>query len=145
MRRIIMLTFVAASTLVFVNSASADEATEKKKIEALIKHIEEVKDAKFVRNGRENEPKKWAAYMRVKWDRAEAEVKTAKDFIDKCASTSSVSGKPYLVKFKDGKEQKLGDFLTAELKKLEKPEEKKSDDKKQEQKQPGEKNPTEKK
>ena len=133
MCRLNCFTLVAASVLVIVNPARADDAAEKKKIEALIKHIEEQKDAKFIRNGRENDSKTWAGYMKVKWKRAEAEVKTAKDFIEQCASTSSVSSKPYTIKFKDGKEQKLGDYLTAELKKLEKPEEKKPDEKKQEE------------
>jgi len=131
MCRPMLFTFIAASALVFVNSARADEAAEKKKIESLIKHIEEQKDAKFVRNGRENDAKTWAGYMKVKWRRAESEVKTAKEFIEQCASKSEVSGKPYMIKFKDGKEQKMGEYLTAELKKIE---EKKTEDKKPDEK-----------
>jgi hypothetical protein len=126
-----MFTLATASTLILANSARADDAAEKKKIEALIKHIEDQKDARFVRNGRENDAKTWAGYMKVKWRRAESEVKTAKDFIEQCASKSEVSGKPYMIKFKDGKEQKMGEYLTAALKKIE---EKKPDDKKPEEK-----------
>jgi len=50
----------------------------------------------------------------------ETEIKTAKDFIDKAASVSSTSGKPYLIRVKGSKEVKSGDYLHAELKKLEK-------------------------
>ena len=47
-----------------------------------------------------------------------AELKTAVDFIDKVASISGTSGKPYLIRFKDGREIISHDFLLSELKKL---------------------------
>jgi hypothetical protein len=102
--------------------AGADEKplTEKQKIEALIKHIEGLEDAKFVRNGREHDAKTAAKFLRGKWEANEARIKTAKDFIEKAASASSTTGKPYLIRFKDGKEVKTGDYLREELKKIEK-------------------------
>jgi hypothetical protein len=39
------------------------------------------------------------------------------DFIDKIASVSSTTGKPYLIRFGDGREMKGADYLKAELKK----------------------------
>jgi len=42
------------------------------------------------------------------------------DFIDKVATVSGTSGKPYVIRFKDSREVKCGDYLTAELKKMEK-------------------------
>lgn len=95
-------------------------ATEKQKIEALIKHVEGIKDAKFVRNDTEYDAKTAAKFLRGKWESNEAEIKTAKDFIEKAASVSSTTGKPYLIRFKDGKEMKSSEYLLAELKKLEK-------------------------
>jgi hypothetical protein len=92
---------------------------EKAKIEALIKHIESLKDAVFVRNGREYDAKTAARFLRGKWDSVEDEVKTAKDFLDKAASVSSTTGQAYLIRFKDGREMKSGDYLLQELKKLE--------------------------
>ena len=97
-----------------------DKESEKKKIEALIKHVEELKDAKFVRNDKEYDAKTAGAFLRGKWDAKKAEIKTALDFIDKAASVSSTSGKPYVIRFKDGKETKSAEYLGAELKKLEK-------------------------
>ena len=94
--------------------------TESDKIEALIKHIEELSDAKFVRNGSEYEAKTAAKFLRGKWDAKKDEIKTAEDFIAKVASVSSTSGKPYLIRFKDGTETKAGDYLKAQLKKLSK-------------------------
>jgi hypothetical protein len=95
--------------------------TEDEKIESLIKHVENLKDAKFVRNGTEHDPSEAAQLMRYKWDNNKDEIKTAKHFITICATKSSTSGQPYLVRFKDGKEQKSADYLTTELEKLEKP------------------------
>ena len=57
---------------------------------------------------------------RGKWGANESKIKTAKDFIEKAASASSTTGKAYLIRFKDGKEVKSGDFLRAQLEKLEK-------------------------
>jgi hypothetical protein len=93
--------------------------SEKEKIEALIKHVEGMQGAVFVRNGKEYDAKTAGKFLRGKWER-DSDVKTARDFIEKIATTSSTSGKPYLIRFKDGKEVKSGEYLTEELKKLEK-------------------------
>ena len=103
------LSFVQAQTL--ANS-------EKQKIEALIKQVANLKDAKFVRNGSAYNADSAATFLRRKWEANESEVKTARDFIDKVASFSGTSGKPYLIRFKDGGEIKSRDFLLAQLKKL---------------------------
>ena len=116
------LAFAVGLTLVVLTSATqaADEKTERQKIEALIKHVEELKDAKFVRNDTEHDAKTAARFLKGKWERNEADIKTAMDFIDKAATKSSTSGKPYLIRFKDGKEMPSADYLKTELKKLEK-------------------------
>ena len=94
-------------------------ATENQKIEALIKHVGDLKDAKFIRNGSTYEPSSAVRFLRGKWNANKTEVITARDFIDKVASMSGTSGKPYLIRFKDGKEIKSSEFLLAELKKIE--------------------------
>ncbi len=92
---------------------------EKQKIEALIKQVGDLKDAKFVRNGSTYEVATAVRFLRGKWAANDAEVKTARDFIDKVASASGTSGKLYLIRFKDGREIKSQEFLLAELKKIE--------------------------
>lgn len=94
-------------------------AAEKQKIETLIRQVAELKDAKFVRNGWTYEPSTAVRFLRGKWDANSSDVKSARDFIDKVATISGTSGKPYLIRFKDGKEIKSSDFLLAELKKIE--------------------------
>jgi len=101
--------FVRAQTL---------PTSEKQKIEALIKQVAALKDASFVRNGWSYNADKAATFLQLKWEANAAEVKTARDFIDNVASISGTSGKPYLIRFKDGREILSHDFLLAELKKL---------------------------
>ncbi|HUR71277.1 MAG TPA: DUF5329 family protein [Candidatus Limnocylindrales bacterium] len=92
---------------------------EKQKIDALIEHVGELKDAKFIRNGSSYEPAAAVRFLRGKWNANKAEVKTARDFIDKVATKSGTSGKPYLMRYSDGKEIPSREFLLAELKKIE--------------------------
>jgi hypothetical protein len=91
---------------------------EKQKIEALIKQVAALKDASFVRNGWSYNANNAATFLQLKWEANAADVKTARDFIDNVASISGTSGKPYLIRFKGGREILSHDFLLAELKKL---------------------------
>jgi hypothetical protein len=99
--------------------AESFPAAEKQKIEALIKQVADLKDAKFIRNGSIYEVSSAVRFLRRKWDANTAEVKTARDFIDKISSMSGTSGKLYLIQFKDGREITSREYLLAELQKLE--------------------------
>ncbi|SRR6266508_3166982 len=94
-------------------------ATERQKIESLIKQVGEIKDAKFIRNGSTYEVSSAVRLLRGKWEANDSAVKTARDFIEKVASASGTSGKPYLIRFKDGREIKSREYLLSELQKLE--------------------------
>jgi Family of unknown function (DUF5329) len=97
-------------------------AAEKQKIEALINSVADAKDLQFVRNGKTYDATTAAKFLRGKLAANAAEVKTARGFIDKVASFSGTSGKPYLIRKSDGSEIKSKDYLLAELRKLEKAE-----------------------
>lgn len=105
--------------LPFVAAGQTTPGPEKQKIEALIEQVGELKDARFIRNGKEYDVAAAVRFLRGKWKANDKEVKTARDFVDKVASASGTSGKPYHIRFKDGREITSGDFLFAELKKLE--------------------------
>jgi hypothetical protein len=92
---------------------------ERQKIEALIKYVGGLKDAHFIRNGSSYEVSTAVRFLRGKWEANESSVKTARDFIDKVASVSGTSGKPYVIRLKDGKEIPSREFLTTELQKIE--------------------------
>jgi hypothetical protein len=102
----------------FANAASSS-AGETQKIEALIEHVRDLKDATLIRNGSAYNSKSAAIFLRRKWQANQSNVRTARDFIDKVASFSGTSGKPYLIRFKDGKEIHSREFLLARLKTLE--------------------------
>jgi len=97
-------------------------AEEKAKIEKLIDHVKGLKDAVFIRNGVEYDAATAARFLQGKWDASAAEIKSAREFIDKAASMSSTTGKPYLIRLKrDGAtmELKSGEYLLEQLKKIE--------------------------
>jgi len=92
---------------------------EREKIEGLIRIVGQLKTAKFVRNGWSYNSDTAAFFLRKKWEANETVIKTAREFIDKIASVSGTSGKPYLVRLKDGTELESRMFLLSELKKIE--------------------------
>lgn len=91
-------------------------ADEKARIEGLITHVEQLKGASFIRNGKSYEAKDAAKFLRRKWQAKEKEIKTAEQFIEKVATVSGTTGKPYKIKFNDGREVKCGDYLKEQLK-----------------------------
>jgi len=102
------------------STEAAKHETEKEKIEALIVLVENLPDARFDRNGTVYDAKTAGKFLRGKWKTNAKAVHTAKDFIAKVATGSESSGKPYVIRFADGKEMNSGDYLTAELEKMEK-------------------------
>jgi tellurite resistance protein len=117
-KRILAYGFILAMAFVSFARGETLAASEKQKIETLIKQVANLKDAKFVRNGSTYNADSAATFLRRKWQANQSQVKTALDFIDKVAAFSGTSGKPYLIRFEDGKEIRSRDFLLTELKKL---------------------------
>lgn len=97
--------------------ASAADDSPDAKINGLISHVESLKDATFIRNGKEYTSANAAKFLRGKWDANKKGVKTPEDFITKVATKSSTTGKPYLIRFKDGKETPCADYLRSRLNK----------------------------
>lgn len=94
-------------------------APEAQKIEALIRAIEALQgQAVFLRNGSEHDAKAAGDHLRLKWKNAGRRVKSAADFIRTCGTGSSLSGQPYKIRYRDGREVASADFLWTELKKL---------------------------
>jgi len=124
MKRTLVFLILFACTTTFVPilprlaSAQSSPVPEKQKIEALIKRVGELKDAKFLRNGSTYGSTTAVLFLRAKWEANNAEIRTAWEFIDKIASVSGTSGRPYLIRFQDGREINSRDFLIAELNKL---------------------------
>ena len=86
----------------------------KKMIELLLAEVES-SGLTFIRNGKEHSPEKAAAHLRRKWRYAGSKIKTPEQFIDELASKSSTTGKPYLMRLKDGSTVKSADWLRERL------------------------------
>lgn len=92
--------------------------TESQKIDHLIVYIRTLKDATFIRNGGEHNAAIAADHIQMKREKVGNKLKTVDDFIVKVASKSSITGDPYLIRFKNGKEFSCEMVLRLELKKL---------------------------
>lgn len=123
----IRLLFVFALCLtgvLLLSSRSAAHAapqplSESDKIEALLRTIDGLQDVVFIRNGREHDCHAAARHLRTKWNARHDVIKTARDFVLLLASRSSLSGKPYLMRWKSGQLQTSESFLLMALKKIE--------------------------
>ena len=116
-RYLLLIVFCLAG----VSLLRAEEAggESKARIEALISHVQSLKGATFIRNGSEYDSKSAAKFLKGKWDANRKEIHTPSEFIEKVATKSSTTGKPYVIRLQDGKETPCGPYLTAQLKKLE--------------------------
>ena len=88
--------------------ALALDPQTKAEIDELISYVG-TSGVRFIRNGTEHSGAEGAQHLRDKLARAGNRVKTTEDFITGIASTSYITGKPYLVKFADGHTQPTGD------------------------------------
>lgn len=96
-------------------SDASSSLSEDDKIEALIAALAELKDATFIRNGESHDVAEAIEHMRRKWNWKAAEIKTAEDFIRIAATGSSMSGKPYVIRFADGRETPSGEWFRKKL------------------------------
>jgi hypothetical protein len=117
---------VALLAALFVHgalSATVPPATllsDAEKIEALIVAVEARKDLQFIRLDIVHTAGEAARMLRVKLAFAGDQVRTVDDFINHVA-TATQSGKPYFVRYPDGKEVTSAEFLRQELKRIERP------------------------
>jgi len=118
MKSIWVASFVVLAVVLalFSGVVNAQDNIEKKKIEFLISSVENLKGAKFIRNGTEHDGKEAAEHLRMKLQNDVGKVKNADDFIRLCASKSYISGKPYLIRSSDGKTIKSEQYFREKLK-----------------------------
>lgn len=85
--------------------------SEEEKIEELIAAVEDMDGAVFIRNRALYTPREAAQHMRRKLGQAGNRVETAEDFIELCATQSSVTGRKYLIRFADGRTVESGTYM----------------------------------
>jgi hypothetical protein len=115
--------FVAGSLVLLVMAAlplrAAPPAHEQSRIERLIRYVESQKAIKFIRNGTEYTAEDAGKFLRGKLEAMGSEVTTARQFIKRIASRSSMSGQPYQVRLADGQTVLAENFLEDELQRIE--------------------------
>jgi len=114
MKKIIAISLMILISMVVI-SAYAQDSREAAKIQHLIASVETLKGAKFIRNGSEYDARLAADHLRLKLKNAGKRVRTAEDFIKYCASKSSITGVPYLIRFSDGTTVKAEVFFRRKL------------------------------
>lgn len=110
-----MTRFIVMLSLLLTSVCMAATPAETRKIEYLIRAIESLPNAQFVRNGTAYDAKSAADHLRLKWKNAGDKVITAEDFIRLCGSASSMSGKAYQIRFADGHTTTSAAFLREQL------------------------------
>jgi hypothetical protein len=121
MKTLLQISLALLFALVASMAVARAPLSETQKIESLITSIENLKGAVFIRNGSEYSAEQAAHHLRMKWDKAGSRVKTAEDFIEKCASESSMSGEKYQIRFANGKTEYSQDYFNEELRKISPP------------------------
>lgn len=89
---------------------------ERAKIEYLISSVNELKGARFIRNGSEYDTAAASNHLRRKLKAAGNKISTAEQFIEYCASKSSISGEPYTIRMSEGIVVQSGTYFRERLK-----------------------------
>ncbi|MEM9208274.1 MAG: DUF5329 family protein [Pseudomonadota bacterium] len=113
MRRVVvalLLALLASAPTV----ASDDDAT----IEALLVAVGE-SACTFIRNGKEYSSTDAEDHLRMKYRRGKQWATDAETFIERIASKSSFSGKPYRIRCGNGAAELTSDWLAARLTEIE--------------------------
>lgn len=89
-------------------------AHEEARINAMLNALAQKKDLTFVRNGDAHNCEEAVSHLRLKLGNTRNRIDTAEQFIDKVASSSSITGKPYIVKI-PGKAMKTRSLIYMRL------------------------------
>lgn len=82
-------------------------------ISSMLEGLAQKKDLIFVRNGDEHTCDEAVSHLRLKLGNTRNRIDTAEQFIDKVASSSSITGKPYIVKMPGKSDENAQPFLHA--------------------------------
>ncbi len=107
-----ILTATALLLLLLASPARADDGAAA--IEYLLTAIGE-SGCTFVRNGKEYSSEDAESHLRMKYRRGKRWATSPEKFIERLASKSSMSGKPYLMRCEPGGEQPTAEWLEAKL------------------------------
>lgn len=114
----VVVVLILGLVTILPRAAGAEASGEEARIRALLSHVSSLSTATFIRNGKSYKADNAAEFLRRKWEANRKSIRTATDFINVAATKSTTTGKPYLIRFKDGREVPCGEYLTQRLKSL---------------------------
>ena len=107
---VLLLTSLAASA----DGPGQQSENLESAIQFLLKHVAD-SGLTFIRNSERHEAFDAAEHMNSKYEYFRGKIKTPEDFIQRCASKSLLSGKPYLVVLDNGEEVRTDEWLLRAL------------------------------
>ena len=118
-RRHLLASAAALGAMASGVALAAPPPMEQARIDRLIHHVEFQNGLVFIRNGREYSCEQAAKFLRGKMESMGKEVSTAREFIERIATRSSTSGKPYQIRLANGTLLPAGQYLIDQLKRIE--------------------------
>ena len=116
MKRVFLAALITSFVVAIPLSIRAVDEPLNQTIDYLLDYVAK-SDATFIRNGQTHTPAEAVNHIKAKYEHFKKDIKTPEDFIRLSASKSLLTGQPYLVRTKDGKEMQLSTWLTAALNK----------------------------
>lgn len=107
------LLLISVSLSFFVSALAAADVTDTE-VEFLVSTIGE-SNCTFIRNGKRHSAKDAEDHLRMKYRRGKRYAPTAEKFIERLASASSMSKKPYYIECEGQEAVPSGDWLMARL------------------------------
>ena len=86
---------------------------EEARISAMLDALAQQKELVFVRNGEAHNCDEAVSHLRLKLKNTRNRIDTAEQFIDKVASSSSITGKPYIVQIPGKTDENAQPYLHA--------------------------------
>lgn len=86
-------------------------AHEEARINAMLSALAQQHDLTFVRNGDDHTSEEAVSHLQLKLSNTRNRINTAEQFIDKVASSSSMTGKPYIVKIPGKSDENAQTYL----------------------------------
>ncbi len=112
--KIARILILCAAVAAFPQSSLSPRA----EIDSLLAFVRRQEEVVFIRNGGTHTAAEAEAHLRLKWSRQEKDIRSAEDFIERCATRSFLTRKTYAVRFPDGTERLAAEVLHEELARL---------------------------
>lgn len=105
---------IVISVMIWLLSSSTMAGNPETEIQHLLESVGQ-SNCIFVRNGESHAATEAESHLRMKYRRGKFWVDNSEQFIERIASKSSWSGKPYFIECPDSNRQSSGDWLLEKL------------------------------